>query len=49
VYIIDKHTGIMKASVFPEPVFAAPRMSFPFRARLIDSLCMSVGTLYLLT
>lgn len=26
-------TGIRNASVFPLPVFAAPRMSFPFSAR----------------
>jgi len=26
------YTGNIKASVFPEPVFAAPKISFPARA-----------------
>jgi len=33
----------MKASVFPEPVLAAPSMSLPLTARPMDSRCMSVG------
>ena len=40
-------TGTIKARVLPDPVFAAPSMSCPCRARPMDSLWISVGTLYL--
>ncbi len=39
-------TGIMKAKVFPEPVFAAPRTSLPCKAKPIVCLWISVGCLY---
>lgn len=36
----------MKASVLPEPVCAAPNISFPCNAKPIVSLCISVGLMY---
>ena len=36
-------TGIINAKVFPLPVFAAPRMSFPFNANGSAFRCMSVN------
>lgn len=40
-------TGIMKARVFPDPVFAAPRTSRPHNEWGREALCISVITLYL--
>ena len=37
------HTGIRNASVFPEPVIAAPRISWPCNATPIASRWISVG------
>ena len=42
---IHEHTGIRNASVFPEPVIAAPRISWPCNATPIASRWMSVGVL----
>ncbi|KFM64673.1 hypothetical protein X975_02972, partial [Stegodyphus mimosarum] len=32
-----------KARVFPDPVLAAPKISCPFKAKPMDSFCISVG------
>lgn len=37
-----EYTGMINASVLPLPVFAAPRMSFPFNANGSAFRCMSV-------